>query len=142
MFDIGILELGLIAVVALLVIGPERLPAVARTVGFWFGKVRRFVVSVQEDFNRELTKSEELKKLLEEQSKIKDVHEIIEQSVDETRKNVSVSARLTPEVGASSEDKHDTEKKIEKDADESSGKSSEQKQESEDPTAGNDGGSR
>ncbi len=96
MFDIGMLELVLIAVVALLVIGPERLPAVARTVGYWFGKTRKFVLSVQEDFNRELTKSEELKNLLEEQAKIKDVHEIIEQTVDETRKTVSVSANLTP----------------------------------------------
>ena len=49
MFDIGMLEIGLIAVVALLVIGPERLPAVARTVGYWFGKTRSFIVSVQQD---------------------------------------------------------------------------------------------
>ena len=96
MFDIGMLEIGLIAVVALLVIGPERLPAVARTVGYWFGKTRSFIVSVQQDFHRELDKSEELKKLMEEQSKIKDVHEIIEQTVDETRKSVSVGANLTP----------------------------------------------
>jgi len=94
MFDIGIMELGLIAVVALLVIGPERLPAVARTVGFWFGKVRRFVSSVQEDFNREVIKSEELKRLVEEQSKIKDVHEILEQTVDDSRKSVSTGAKL------------------------------------------------
>ncbi|WP_455222221.1 Sec-independent protein translocase protein TatB [Kaarinaea lacus] len=97
MFDIGIMELGLIAVVALLVIGPERLPAVARTVGFWFGKVRRFVSSVQEDFNREVIKSEELKRLVEEQSKIKDVHEIIEQTIDNSRKTVSTGAKLTNE---------------------------------------------
>ena len=96
MFDIGMLEIGLIAVVALLVIGPERLPAVARTVGYWFGKTRSFIVSVQQDFHRELDKSEELKRLMEEQSKIKDVHEIIEQTVDETRKSVSVGANLTP----------------------------------------------
>ena len=96
MFDIGVLEIGLITVVALLVIGPERLPAVARTVGFWFGKGRKFVMSVQEDFNREIVKSEELKNLIEEQAKIKDVHEIIEQTVDETRKSVSVTANLTP----------------------------------------------
>ena len=97
MFDIGIMELGLIAVVALLVIGPERLPAVARTVGFWFGKVRKFVSSVQEDFNREVIKSEELKRLVEEQSKIKDVHEILEQTVDNSRKTVSTGAKLTSE---------------------------------------------
>ena len=105
MFDIGVLEIGLILVVALLVIGPERLPAVARTVGFWFGKTRKFVTSVQEDFNRELNKSEELQRLLDEQSKIKDVHEIIEQTVDETKKTVSVSANLTPPLDVLPEDK-------------------------------------
>ena len=109
MFDIGVLEIGLIAVVALLVIGPERLPAVARTVGFWFGKVRNFVTSVQEDFNREIVKSEELKNLLEEQSKIKDVHEIIEQTVDETRKTVSVTANLTPPLETLPEDSKENE---------------------------------
>jgi len=97
MFDIGMLELGLIAVVALLVIGPERLPAVARTVGFWFGKARKFVTSVQDDFNREVVKSEELKRLVEEQSNIKDVHEIIEQTLDESRKTVSTGAKLDAE---------------------------------------------
>ena len=97
MFDIGMLELGLIAVVALLVIGPERLPAVARTVGFWFGKARKFVTSVQDDFNREVVKSEELKRLMEEQSKIKDVHEIIEHTLDASRKTVSTSANLDEE---------------------------------------------
>ena len=109
MFDIGMLEIGLIAVVALLVIGPERLPAVARTVGFWFGKTRKFIVSVQDDFNRELVKSEELKKLVDEQSKIKDVHEIIEQTVDETRKTVSVGANLTPPLDVAPEEKNNSE---------------------------------
>jgi len=97
MFDIGFTELVLVAVVALIVIGPERLPAVARTLGFWVGKVRRFVTSVQADFQREVVKSEELKKLLEEQSKIKDVHEIIEQTVDDTRKTIPVGAKLASE---------------------------------------------
>ena len=109
MFDIGMLEIGLIAVVALLVIGPERLPAVARTVGFLFGKTRKFIVSVQDDFNRELVKSEELKKLVDEQSKIKDVHEIIEQTVDETRKTVSVGANLTPPLDVAPEEKNNSE---------------------------------
>ena len=97
MFDIGFWELAIIGVVALLVIGPERLPAVARTLGFWLGKARKFVSSVQDDFNREVVKAEELKRLMEEQSKIKDVHEILERTVDDTRKNVSVNANLNPE---------------------------------------------
>jgi sec-independent protein translocase protein TatB len=94
MFDIGFLELAVIGVVALIVIGPEKLPAVARTLGFWLGKARRFVATVQDDINREVNKTGELKRLLEEQSKIKEMHEIIEQTVDETRKSVSVGAKL------------------------------------------------
>lgn len=94
MFDIGFLEIGLIFVVALLVIGPERLPAVARNVGYWIGKIRKFVGTVQEDFQREVVKAEELKNLLEEQSKIKDVHEILEKTVDESRKTVSIGADI------------------------------------------------
>jgi len=138
MFDIGILELGLIAVVALLVIGPERLPAVARTVGFWFGKVRRFVISVQEDFNRELTKSEELKKLLEEQSKIKDVHEIIEQSVDETRKTVSVSANLTPQVGSDTDNSKTAADAAEESAKQSTEQTSRHEQNGDEPIKSNE----
>ena len=94
MFDIGFLELAVIGVVALIVIGPEKLPAVARTMGFWLGKARRFVSTVQDDINREVNKTGELKRLLEEQSKIKEMHEIIEQTVDETKKSVSVGAKL------------------------------------------------
>ena len=58
MFDIGFLELAIIAVVGLIVIGPERLPEVARTVGTWVGKFRRFVSSVKSDIERELRQDE------------------------------------------------------------------------------------
>jgi len=106
MFDIGFTEIVLVAVVALLVIGPERLPTVARTLGFWVGKVRRFVSSVQADFQREVIKSEELKRLLEEQSKIKDVHEIIEQTVDDSRKTIAVGADLSSAQSSSPKQKN------------------------------------
>lgn len=117
MFDIGIMELGLIAVVALLVIGPERLPAVARTIGFWFGKARRFVSSVQEDFNREVIKSEELKRLMEEQAKIRDVHEIIENTVDESKKTIAVGAELKTQTGAQQQEKQQETPQLGGDAD-------------------------
>lgn len=84
MFDIGFLELALIGVVALLVIGPERLPLVARKVGMWAGKARRFISHVQSDLKQEIDKTEQLKRLLEEQSKLKATHEILEQTVDES----------------------------------------------------------
>ena len=85
MFDIGFWEISVIAVVALLVIGPERLPGVARQAGMWLGRIRGFVSTVQADINQEISKSEELKRLLEEQSKIKEIHEIIETSQEPVR---------------------------------------------------------
>ena len=85
MFDIGFWEISVIAVVALLVIGPERLPGVARQAGMWIGRIRGFVGSVQADINQEISKSEELKRLLEEQAKIKEIHEIIETSHEPSR---------------------------------------------------------
>ncbi len=90
MFDIGFWELSLIAVVALLVIGPERLPGVARTAGRWIGTAKRFVSTVQSDINAEVGKADELKRLLEEQTNLQSVHEILETSVsdEENRKPV------------------------------------------------------
>jgi len=61
MFDFGFSELMLIAVVALVVIGPERLPAVARTLGNLFGRLQRYVNDVKADISREI-ELDELKK--------------------------------------------------------------------------------
>jgi sec-independent protein translocase protein TatB len=79
MFDIGFWELALIGVVALLVIGPERLPAVARTAGVWLGKARRMVASVKADVDREL-KAEELKRIMKQQAESAGLDEIIEET--------------------------------------------------------------
>jgi sec-independent protein translocase protein TatB len=65
MFDIGFSELLLIGIVALVVIGPERLPKVARTAGHLFGRMQRYVADVKADINREIH-VEELHKLQEE----------------------------------------------------------------------------
>jgi len=62
MFDIGFTELLVIAVVALIVIGPERLPKVARTLGHLFGRMQRYVNDVKADITREM-ELEELKKM-------------------------------------------------------------------------------
>lgn len=80
MFDIGFWELALIAVVALLVIGPERLPGVARTAGMWVGRLRRFVATVKADIDREL-KADQLKQILDKQAKLSELQEIVEAPV-------------------------------------------------------------
>ena len=77
MFDIGFSELMVIAVVALIVIGPERLPKVARTLGHLFGRMQRYVNDVKADISREM-ELDELKKL---QSSMQDAARSFEQSV-------------------------------------------------------------
>ncbi|MBK7333155.1 MAG: twin-arginine translocase subunit TatB [Betaproteobacteria bacterium] len=65
MFDIGFTEIVVIAVVALIVIGPERLPKTARTLGHLFGRLQRYVNDVKSDISREM-ELEELRKLQQE----------------------------------------------------------------------------
>jgi len=77
MFDIGFSELMVIAVVALIVIGPEKLPKVARTVGHLFGRMQRYVNDVKSDISREMA-LDDLRKL---QASMQDTVQSIEQSV-------------------------------------------------------------
>ena len=77
MFDIGFSALVVIAVVALIVIGPERLPKVARTLGHLFGRMQRYVNDVKADISREM-ELEELRKL---QNTIQDAAQSFEKSV-------------------------------------------------------------
>ena len=76
MFDIGFWELTMIAVIALLVIGPDKLPGVARTAGKWVGRARRFVGDVKTDIDREL-KQEELRKALAKDVGLDEIKEIM-----------------------------------------------------------------
>ena len=62
MFDIGMFELILIGVIALLILGPERMPEAARTVGLWVGKARRFITGIKQDVANQLS-AEELNEL-------------------------------------------------------------------------------
>ena len=76
MFDIGFSEMMVVAVVALIVIGPERLPKVARTLGPMFGRMQRYVNDVKSDISREM-ELEELRKL---QATVEDAARAIETS--------------------------------------------------------------
>ena len=79
MFDIGFSEIFVIALVALIVIGPERLPKVARALGHLFGRMQRYVNDVKADISREM-ELEELRKL---QTSVQDAARSIEQSVNQ-----------------------------------------------------------
>lgn len=88
MFDIGFSEMVVIAVVALIVLGPEKLPKVARTAGHLLGRLQRYVNDVKSDINREM-QLEELKKL---QAQVEDSARNIERSV--TKEFQSAEAAL------------------------------------------------
>src|SRR6185295_6432265 len=77
MFDVGFSEIFVIALVALIVIGPERLPKVARTLGHLFGRMQRYVNDVKADITREM-ELDELRKL---QSTVEEAARSIEHSV-------------------------------------------------------------
>jgi sec-independent protein translocase protein TatB len=77
MFDIGASEIFVIGVVALIVIGPERLPRVAKTLGHLFGRLQRYVSEVKSDISREI----ELEELRNLKNTMQDAARSIEQSV-------------------------------------------------------------
>ena len=79
MFDLGFWEMLMIVLVALIVVGPERLPGLARTAGFWVGKAKRMITDVKSEIDQELA-ADELKKVLDKQNLMEDVYEIIEET--------------------------------------------------------------
>lgn len=78
MFDVGFWELVMIGVVALVVVGPERLPRMARVAGLWLGRARRVLGSVKQEIDREL-KADELKEILRKQAQSNPLQRILEE---------------------------------------------------------------
>jgi sec-independent protein translocase protein TatB len=89
MFDVGFSEIVVIAVVALIVIGPERLPKTARTLGHLFGRLQRYVADVKADINREM-QLEELRKL---QQQVQTAATEFESSVSSAARDLESGAR-------------------------------------------------
>ena len=79
MFDVGFWELALIGLVMLVVVGPERLPKLARTAGLWLGRGRRMLSSVKAEIDREI-KADELKEILNKQAQSNPLETILDDS--------------------------------------------------------------
>ena len=96
MFDIGFSEIVVIAVVALVVLGPEKLPKTARTLGHLFGRLQRYVNDVKRDIQREL-ELDELRKLQQNvQSAAKEIETSMTSATREVEQNVrDVEAALS-----------------------------------------------
>jgi len=94
MIDIGVSKLALIAVVALVVVGPERLPKVARMAGNLFGRAQRYMADVKSEVNRQM-EVEEFKKFREETTAtLKEVENSIGSTVQEAGANLSDQADI------------------------------------------------
>jgi sec-independent protein translocase protein TatB len=107
MFDIGFWELVLIGVIALLVIGPERLPRVARTAGLWIGRARRTLGSVKSEIDREL-KAQELREILDRQARSNPLETIMEEDKGKGRTNPApVSPRPRPSETTKADDNNE-----------------------------------
>ncbi|MDQ2963314.1 MAG: Sec-independent protein translocase protein TatB [Pseudomonadota bacterium] len=103
MFDIGFSEIVVIGVVALIVIGPERLPKVARTLGHMFGRLQRYVNEVKADINREMELDELRKLQTEVQSAARDIEQSVTQATREMESGVrSVESQLNEAAGGAS----------------------------------------
>jgi sec-independent protein translocase protein TatB len=88
MFDVGFWELLLIGVVGLLVVGPERLPEFARTIGRWVGQAQRMVRSVRADIEREL-ETENLRSMINQQEEqIQELKGMVSEVRDETEASI------------------------------------------------------
>jgi sec-independent protein translocase protein TatB len=92
MFDIGFFEIVMVAVVALLVLGPERLPEAARTAGKWVGQAKRMVNQLTQEVEKQV-KADEIRSRLEQQGEslniMEDVHKIqdtVQNALDEAKK--------------------------------------------------------
>ena len=130
MFDFGFWELILVMVVALLVVGPERLPGVARQAGMWIGKAKRFVNSVRSDIEREI-RSDELKNMLnQQQSEIQELKGMLSKTQSEVKSELEQTDHLVKSI----EDQLKTEP--------SSVTSSELKSTAESPPKASDNGSK
>ncbi|RKR04417.1 Sec-independent protein translocase TatB [Kushneria sinocarnis] len=81
MFDVSFLELAVIAVIALIVLGPERLPTAARAAGLWIGRIRRTIGNVQREISSQL-ETEEL------QRQMKHKRDRVDQGLSKMRQDV------------------------------------------------------
>lgn len=109
MLDIGFTELLLVAVIALVVLGPERLPKAIRTTAYWVGKIRRSFQSVKEELEREID-ADGIKQQLHNEAVMKELNKTREQfqsQINDLKRAVDPAAG---DQGAAGTDKGGTEK--------------------------------
>ena len=92
MFDIGFSELLLIGLVALLVLGPERLPTAARMTGLWIGRIKRSFTSIKEEVEREIG-ADEIKRQLHNESILAEERRLMEETAAKAKQGFDFTAK-------------------------------------------------
>lgn len=95
MFDIGFIEIIIISLVALIVVGPERLPAVARTLGHLLGRARGYVSGIKTDIHNEM-RMDELKNLHTSVNEtVQSIEDSVRQEVDQIKTMTDVEGKIS-----------------------------------------------
>jgi sec-independent protein translocase protein TatB len=90
MFDVGLQELILIMVIALLVVGPKRLPGLARKAGFWLGRARSYIAGVRNDIEEEL-RSDELRGMMARQEQeMRELRSMLDQTKSDVQGGLEI----------------------------------------------------
>ena len=97
MYDFGFWEIAIIGIITLIVVGPEKMPAIARKAGLYFGKLNRFFNKVKSDINEELRMDEIKDELSMDEEKIivSEVTEVIQSSADSLKEENIFSDKKT-----------------------------------------------
>lgn len=93
MFDVGFWELVLVGVVALVVIGPERLPGFVRVAGLWIAKARQTIASVKQEIQAELH-AEDLRRTLAENLPAAEIQSLIQESSAAIKETINIHTPL------------------------------------------------
>jgi sec-independent protein translocase protein TatB len=107
MFDIGFWELALIAILALVLLGPKRLPEAARAAGYWVGRFRRFIATAKNELDQHMQEGdlEELRRLKQELDDTRRyIHEVAGQTRDDFTRTMEEVEDLEHQIGGSLSD--------------------------------------
>ena len=100
MFDFGFWEIAIIGIITLIVVGPDKMPALARKAGLYAGKLNKFVRKVKTDINDEL-KADEIKEQLsikDEKSTLSQALDDVKDSVDQYKQEITEVVEPTPQT--------------------------------------------
>lgn len=101
MLNVGFTELLLFGIVALIILGPEKLPTAIRTAGRWYAKIRHLINNVQRDIEQELQLAEMREQMQKELARIKSIEQDMQTQLDQMQENLAdINQSIHPNLDA------------------------------------------